>query len=574
MGGYLLLRDNKKTGPYSLSDLKLMGVRESDLLWIDTVSTCWKSPAELEELRPYIIAPAKSMQKEPVSVLSHQIQPLHENFNNRSEESEDPTFYPDLAGRASKTSPSPYTENYIREPAADPATNRRKEILRTYQPSQEPPADHTPHSAQGSLKREPQQPPGETSGIIKVIIADDHALFREGVKLSMASRPDIQVIGEAGTGAQLLTLLNTLIPDIILLDIQMPVMDGIEALKAIRKKHGDIKVIMLSMHEDPSMVSTLLQAGANAYLSKTDDAEKIYTAIKGCKEKDYYFDERSNRAMLQQLRGKSKPLQKTASQEFDGAELMWKLTDAQKRYSRRQQWRRLKKPFAIIAAAGAILGGFAGIAYYFSENLEFQSAPVQQVSQSPLLTTPVPEPNPLPPPPATTGESSTTTTAANESATNKTPNQKAGDSKPAKTTTKDTKPKQEQQAVKVTVPNVAENKPEPPKPVTNPAFEAKNLAKANIYNLVTSSVNAYKKGTLGGLSDIQITVSNRSNYTMDRVVVEVNYLLPNDKVFKTEMLEFGGIGPTSTQTKEAPKSPRGVKLQYRIQTISSRELEL
>src|SRR5919202_3701002 len=116
--------------------------------------------------------------------------------------------------------------------------------------------------------------------IIKVIITDDHALFRTGVKTSLANRKDIQMIGEAENGMQLLNLLKHIKPDIILLDIQMPIMDGLTTLPEVKKLYPDIKVIMLSMHNDPSMITKMMEIGANSYLTKDSDSEKIYEAIK------------------------------------------------------------------------------------------------------------------------------------------------------------------------------------------------------------------------------------------------------------------------------------------------------
>ncbi|HMC86080.1 MAG TPA: response regulator transcription factor, partial [Chitinophagaceae bacterium] len=115
---------------------------------------------------------------------------------------------------------------------------------------------------------------------IKVAIADDHALFRAGVKTALSVRKDIEMIAEADNGMQLLNLLKHIEPDVILLDIQMPLMDGITTLPEIRKLYPEIKVIILSMHNDHSMISKLMEVGANSYLTKNSDSETIYQAIK------------------------------------------------------------------------------------------------------------------------------------------------------------------------------------------------------------------------------------------------------------------------------------------------------
>ena len=139
---------------------------------------------------------------------------------------------------------------------------------------------------------------------LNVIIADDHALFRAGVKTALSLKKDIRIIGEADNGQQLLHLLRHLEPDVILLDIQMPVMDGITALPEIKKLYPGIRIIMLTMHNDHSMISRLMELGANAYLTKNSDSEVIYEAIKTCYANEYYFNDLTNKALLDGLRTK------------------------------------------------------------------------------------------------------------------------------------------------------------------------------------------------------------------------------------------------------------------------------
>ena len=90
----------------------------------------------------------------------------------------------------------------------------------------------------------------EAEKSIKVVIADDHTLYRAGVKTALSIKKDVELIAEAENGAQLLTLLKHIEPDVILLDIQMPIMDGIQTLPEIRKVRPEAKVIILSMHND------------------------------------------------------------------------------------------------------------------------------------------------------------------------------------------------------------------------------------------------------------------------------------------------------------------------------------
>lgn len=139
---------------------------------------------------------------------------------------------------------------------------------------------------------------------IKVAIADDHALFRTGVRTALSVKKDIELIAEADNGMQLLSQLKHIEPDVILLDIQMPVMDGIATLPEIRKIYPAVKVIILSMYNDHSMISKLMEIGANSYLTKNSDSETIYEAIKTCYEQEFYFNDLTNKALLSGLRNK------------------------------------------------------------------------------------------------------------------------------------------------------------------------------------------------------------------------------------------------------------------------------
>jgi DNA-binding NarL/FixJ family response regulator len=152
---------------------------------------------------------------------------------------------------------------------------------------------------------------------IRVIIADDHVLYRAGVKTALSSKKDIKVIAEADNGMHLLNLLKTIEADVILLDIQMPIMDGITALPEIKKICPQTKIIMLTMVDDNSMITKLMELGANSYLTKNSDSEIIYEAIKTCYEQEYYFNSLTNKALLSNLKQRNviAPHQLSATQD-------------------------------------------------------------------------------------------------------------------------------------------------------------------------------------------------------------------------------------------------------------------
>jgi DNA-binding NarL/FixJ family response regulator len=137
---------------------------------------------------------------------------------------------------------------------------------------------------------------------IQLIIADDHVLYRAGVKAALSVKGDVQVIAEADNGMHLLNMLKSVQADVILLDIQMPVMDGIATLPEIKRLYPETKIIMLTMMDDHSMITKLMELGANSYLTKTSDSEIIYEAIKTCYDQEYYFNSLTNKALLTNLK--------------------------------------------------------------------------------------------------------------------------------------------------------------------------------------------------------------------------------------------------------------------------------
>jgi DNA-binding NarL/FixJ family response regulator len=124
---------------------------------------------------------------------------------------------------------------------------------------------------------------------IKIIIADDHKLFAEGLVHIINEIENTQLIATAGNGRELLQLMNSHQPNLVLLDINMPVMNGLEALKELKKRHPQVRVIILSMHYEKYMVSQVMQDGAEGYLIKTSDKEEFKTAIKRVCDGGKYF---------------------------------------------------------------------------------------------------------------------------------------------------------------------------------------------------------------------------------------------------------------------------------------------
>ncbi len=123
---------------------------------------------------------------------------------------------------------------------------------------------------------------------IKLLIADDHTFVREGLRSLLENSNDVCVIGEAKNGLEAVTLTKKLRPDIILMDVSMPELSGIEASKQILKKIPATKIIMLSMHESGDYISQSLKVGAMGYLIKTASSAEILEAIRTVYKGEYY----------------------------------------------------------------------------------------------------------------------------------------------------------------------------------------------------------------------------------------------------------------------------------------------
>jgi DNA-binding NarL/FixJ family response regulator len=123
---------------------------------------------------------------------------------------------------------------------------------------------------------------------ITVIVTDDHSLYRQAVCRGLSKYRDIKVIGEAGNGQELLDKLETYVPDIVIMGVNMPVMDGITAMPIIRSIYPGLKVIILSMYNDRSVIGRMIELGANSYLTKDANSIEIYQVIKALEGNCFY----------------------------------------------------------------------------------------------------------------------------------------------------------------------------------------------------------------------------------------------------------------------------------------------
>ncbi|WP_114936866.1 response regulator transcription factor [Mucilaginibacter endophyticus] len=144
---------------------------------------------------------------------------------------------------------------------------------------------------------------------IKIAIADDYTIYREGLKVGLTQDENLEVILEAADGEDLITGIETNMPDVIIMDLKMPVMDGMEATKLVKKQYPDIKILVVTMYDDEKFVIHLMEIGANGYLLKNAEAEEIRKAIYSVHETGYYFNNIVSNALLKKLviKGNIKP---------------------------------------------------------------------------------------------------------------------------------------------------------------------------------------------------------------------------------------------------------------------------
>jgi len=153
---------------------------------------------------------------------------------------------------------------------------------------------------------------------IKILLVDDHAVVRMGFKMLIEAEDDITVIGEAESGEGAIKLFQELKPDIIVMDITMPGIGGIEAIDRIMAKDKNTKILVLSAHEDSVHPKRVLNAGAMGYLTKRSAAEELIKAIKSIHQGKRYLEPSIAQQMaITQLSGETNPIEILSDREFE-----------------------------------------------------------------------------------------------------------------------------------------------------------------------------------------------------------------------------------------------------------------
>ena len=135
------------------------------------------------------------------------------------------------------------------------------------------------------------RPGGSSHNTISILIVDDHPLFRRGIHWSLEAEPDLSIVGEAENGPQAIQLASQFVPDIMLIDINMPEMSGLEVTRIVKRHHPQMGVIILTMHEDDEQLFHAIRVGAAAYSTKDVEAEELGKLIRRVARGEYLINE-------------------------------------------------------------------------------------------------------------------------------------------------------------------------------------------------------------------------------------------------------------------------------------------
>lgn len=138
------------------------------------------------------------------------------------------------------------------------------------------------------------------TGKLKVVVVDDHAVVRLGMRLLLSHHPEMKVVAEVADGGKVLPTVKKLQPDVVLLDIAMPRLNGLELLPLLKEAAPDTKVVIFSMYDKDAYVHQALTSGAVGYILKTDSGDEIIAAIRTAATGNYYLSAKLNKAVIKQ----------------------------------------------------------------------------------------------------------------------------------------------------------------------------------------------------------------------------------------------------------------------------------
>lgn len=142
---------------------------------------------------------------------------------------------------------------------------------------------------------------------IRLLLVDDHVMLRQGTAELLRREPDLEIVGEAGDGQEAVELAHVLRPDIVVMDVRMPVLSGVEATRRIREALPDVQVLVLTAHDDDQYIFSLLQAGASGYLLKTAPVSELVQAIRLVRAGESPLDPAIARKVVVHMSGGQRP---------------------------------------------------------------------------------------------------------------------------------------------------------------------------------------------------------------------------------------------------------------------------
>ena len=137
--------------------------------------------------------------------------------------------------------------------------------------------------------------------VIRVLLAEDHTIVRKGIRSLLDDETDIEVVGEAENGRDAIAKTEELLPDVVLMDYTMPILNGLEATRQIRKRFPDVKVVILTMHADEEYIFQFLQAGASGYLVKQTAPKELVSAIQAVHQGESYLSPPVSKVVIEEL---------------------------------------------------------------------------------------------------------------------------------------------------------------------------------------------------------------------------------------------------------------------------------
>jgi len=493
---YLLLRNNKQTGPYSLEEIKTIGLKAYDLVWIEGKSAAWRYPCEIDELSAY----APAVEEQPFDRFYKKTStPVKANANSSAVVTDPASSITEsvrsIAEPVTTSSSTPVYSSERPTYGGEPSTIPGKRIIYVTMPAARGPVSTPARETRETPSRE--STPRE-SAAAAVIIADNRGTRETASSTdNRSSRPEPAAPASYPSVAQ--ASAPVYMPENNY--IQSPQEDErIEEFLPRRQRRPSrlVRPLVISL-----TVLAVLAAGIFIGLSINKDSLGLKPGIAS-----------SNHSLTP---ANTQPVQ--AAPQVQVPVVQHEVTPS-------------------VADAKPAMAPTTTNATAPEEKPAAIQKPVTQPNSHPLKTTAQPSKEKA----ALKNSVASAPTLKDSSAGGLLPHREAA------------------------------HRTDPDERTGNSDQSAG--ARATIASQVSASANGYNVGTFGGISGLQVTVSNRSAYPLDVVVVEVQYIQSNKKIYKTENLYFRGIGAGSALMQEAPKSSRGVRVQYKITMISSKELGL